>query len=301
MQANLWQQLAICDQANRPMPPVDLRCGDVLTELAQIPADSVDLIITSPPYNVGKAYGPDDPDARPWLDYYAWMQQVIHECQRVLRSGGVIAIVVPWIIRWQPFHPYAGTWQDYDPHYPARRQSTSVDGIGRVEPLGMRLCTMLADADLKLREPIMWVKGSDGMAMPEGTRVGCDSNPSLRSVHEAILLASKGTYHHRGGLGRYGQEAQPHLDWLKDVWHIPRAQSREHPAPFPLEIPRRLIALFTHAPDAVILDPFAGSGTTLIAAAQAGLPSIGIERQAAFVDLARRRLDQMVPRHVFGR
>lgn len=258
---------------------------DCLNVLAQMDAESVDMIVTSPPYNVRKDYKAFN-DQMPWPDYYDWMGRVLDECYRVLRRGGTLAINVPGVIRWQADHQYSMTWAGFDPEYKTHRNGEKVLGKGRIEPLGFRLFDMMAVRDPHMREPVMWVKGSDGNAICSDYRMGCDSDPYLRSSHEWILLGSKGQWFHRGGTGRRGKDAVPFLDFTKDTWFIPPKGRRDHPAVFPVELPERLIKLFVHAPDAVICDPFLGSGSTGVAAVQLGYAFIGIEQDPGFTDLA---------------
>ena len=247
--------------------------------MAQLPSASIDLIITSPPYNVRKVYGEGVNDEIAWPDYYTWLEQVIQECYRLLRTGGTLAMVVPNAIRWQRAHAYHDTWEDYDPTYVTHYQGQQVTGKGRIERLGAKISGMMFACDKHLREPITWVKaGPSGVPIATRHQMGCDSDPFFRATSEMILLGSKGQWHHRGGTGRRGRNALPYADWLKDVWLIPSVvNSTDHPAPFPTEIPRRLITIFTHTPDAVVFDPFTGSGQTQRAAIEVGLPWLGCE------------------------
>lgn len=266
-------------------------CGDSLSVMRSWEAESVDLIITSPPYNCRKPYGVCS-DEIAWPEYYAWMEQVIAECYRLLKLGGTLAVNVPGVIRWQSQHAHAHTWSDYDPEYPTKRDGVDVKGKGRCEPIGMRIWQMMFEQDKHMREPVVWPKGSEGNAIATSYQMGCDSDPHIRPAHEWILLGSKGRWYHRGGTGRRGPEAMPWLDETKDVWFMSPVSSDDHPAPFPLELPRRLIRLFGHADDTVILDPFAGSGTTCLAAKEMHKQYVGIELNPQFAAFARETLSQ---------
>lgn len=263
--------------------------ADCLTALREIQPNTVDLIVTSPPYNCRKDYGDFD-DMMQWPTYYKWIGDILAELYRVLVPGGVVAVNVPSIIRWQSKHKYADSWSDFDPTYKTHRDGQQVVGKGRVEPIGFRLFEMMRQLDPHIREPVIWVKGSEGNAISGDYRMGCDSDPYMRPAHEFILLGSKQRWFHRGGTGRRGGDAVPFLDETKDVWFIPPERSGLHPAVFPVEIPRRLIKLFTHADDSVVLDPFAGLGATGIAAAELGRAFIGIERNKTYLDEANRRI-----------
>lgn len=226
-----------------------IHAGDCFEQLAKIQARTIDMIITSPPYNCRKDYGNGWNDEIAWNDYYAWMKEVLKDCYRVLVQGGVLALNVPNVVRWQAEHKYAMTWQGYDGDYTNRRNGERVMGKGRIEPIGYKLFDMMFKLDPHVREPIIWVKGSEGNAICNTYQMGCDSDPYLRPAHEIILLGSKEQWFHRGGTGRRGPEAVPYLDECKDVWFIPPERSHDHPAVFPVEIPRRLLRLFVHAPN----------------------------------------------------
>jgi DNA modification methylase len=265
-------------------------CGDCLEVMKDLPGNSIDLIITSPPYNVGKDYGTYH-DEVSWDEYYTWLQKVITECYRVLVKGGTVAINVPTTVKWQIDHEYADTWCDFDPKYKSHRGNEKLIGKARLEMVAFNIQKMMHDIDPHLREPIIWVKGTETCAVSSNNKMGCDSDPHLRSVHEMILLGSKGQWFHRGGTGRRGAEAMPYQDYTKDVWFIPSGRSKNHPATFPLEIPDRLIKLFVHAKDAVVLDPFCGIGTTLIAAKLNGCKYVGIDISEEYCVYAENKLE----------
>lgn len=268
-----------------------IHTGDCLEYLAEIETGTIDLIVTSPPYNCRKEYGNGFSDEMPWLGYYMWIDAILKECYRVLVKGGVLALNVPNVVRWQAEHRFAMTWQGYDGDYANRRNGEKVMGKGRIEPIGYKLFDMMFNLDPHVREPIIWVKGSEGNAICSGYQMGCDSDPYLRATHEMILLGSKGQWFHRGGTGRRGAGYVPFDDETKDVWFIPPERSHEHPAIFSVEIPRRLLRLFVHAPEAVVLDPFCGTGTTGLACAERGVNFIGIEQNPKFARIAQNRID----------
>lgn len=270
-------------------PEFRLIHGDCAAVLRTLDAETVDLVVTSPPYNCQKNYSSFS-DQKPWPDYYRWIEGVIAELYRVLVPGGVLAINVPGVIRWQHNHRYAHTWSDFDPKCKVRRDGVVITGRGRIEPIGFKIFSIMQKLDSHVREPIIWVKGRSS-AISNARAVGSDSNPMLRSAHEFILLGSKQRWFHRGGTGRRGRNAVPLDDLTKDVWIIPPVGSRLHPAVFPVEIPLRLIRLFTHAEDSVVLDPFMGIGTTGVAAMCLGRNFIGIELSREYLNAARERIE----------
>jgi len=272
------------------MSDVTLYCGDCLDVMRNIPDGSVDLIITSPPYNCRKSY--PSGDEWPWPEYYLWFENLLDEYYRLLVLGGTLAINVPGVVRWQYLHQFADSWEGYDPDYKTHRYGEKVVGKGRIEPIGFNIFKMMQDRDSHTREPIIWVKGSDGNAICSDYRMGCDSDPYMRPAYEMILLGSKGRWFHRGGTGRRGAGAVPFIDYTKDVWFIPPESSKEHPAVFPKEIPLRLIKLFTHAQDSVVLDSFMGQGTTGHACVEEGRDFIGIELASTYFEIAQKRIEE---------
>ena len=272
------------------MPEYTLHCGDCLKVLPDIESSSIDLIVTSPPYNCRKDYGAFD-DQMPWPDYYKWMGLVLDECYRVLIRGGVIAVNVPGVVRWQSEHRHRESWCDFDPEYLTHRNGVRAKGCGRIEPIGFRLFDMMSRRDSHMREPITWVKGNeDGEAISTTFSMGSDNNPYMRPTNELILLGSKGQWFHRGGTGMRGRNAVPFADHTKDTWFVRPESHKNHPAIFPVEIPRRLIGLFTHAPDSVVLDPFCGLGTVGIASVELGRMFIGIDQNPKYISWARERI-----------
>lgn len=265
-------------------------CGDSMLALREIEETSVDMIITSPPYNCRKEY--PDGDEVAWPYFYNKMHIILSLCYGVLSTGGVIAVNMPGVVRWQAEHEYANSWIDYDPGYKTRRNGKDTIGKGRIEPVGFKIFNIMFNIDKHLREPIVWVKGSDNNAISSDYRMGCDSDPYMRPAHEMIFLGSKDRWYHRGGTGRRGKDAVPFLDYTKDVWFVTPESNKYHPAVFPREIPLRLMKLFIHTDDAVVLDPFMGSGTTLDVARMLGYKSIGIDVSEKYCEIAANKFSQ---------
>ena len=237
--------------------------------MAAVPDESVCLVVTSPPYNINLAYDvADDNKALP--EYLAGLRQVWAECWRVLRPGGRLCINVANCYR-DPF-----LWM---PHLVA----------GTVAPAG----------DFLMRGEIIWNKSA---SVSESTAWGSwlqPSNPTLRDVHESITVYSKGQYQllPLPGMGDSDLTKEEFTSWTKSVWDF-QSQRRgpysgprlpQHPAPFPVELPRRLIKLYTF-PGACIVDPFSGSGTTAVAAKLLGRSYVGYDVSAAYNQQAEARL-----------
>lgn len=246
-------------------------CGDCLAVLPTWPDDTIDLVVTSPPYNIGLNYGPHVDDFRPWPIYYAWLKQLLHEVYRVLKRGGILALNLPKEVRLPT---------------PER----TLYGGKRVEKVATRAELIAEAVGFLPRETVVWVKGANGCPIATNYRMGSDNNIYLRATCELILLFSKQQYHINGGTGRRGAKYVPWLEESKDTWILqPRQGRHQHPAPFPEEIPRRLIDLFTcqsakYTP--LVADPCAGIGTVGQVARQLGRDFVGIEIEPEFAAMA---------------
>lgn len=240
----------------------------------EVPDASVALVVTSPPYFAGKEYeqalGEQGVPAT-YLEYLDLLRDVFAECVRTLEPGGRIAVNVANLGR----RPY---------------RSLSADVIGILQD----------DLQLLLRGEIIWVKqrGSSGScAWGSFQRPG---NPVLRDLTERVVVASKGRFdraispRQRSRDGLPSEASMTRDDFMEDtvdVWEIPaeRATRVGHPAPFPVELPARLIDLYTYRGD-LVLDPFAGSGTTAVAALRAGRHYVGYDLDDTYIRLAEARV-----------
>ena len=250
-------------------------CGDA-RQMSALSDACVALVVTSPPYFVGKSYedalaaGSDSRIPTSYFDYLDMLREVFAECVRVLEPGGRIAVNVANLGR----KPY---------------RSLSGDVARIFEELG-----------LLLRGEIVWQKskGSSGSCAWGSFR--SPSNPTLRDTTERIVIASKGRFDRARSAAQREAEGLPHRSSLStdefmeatlDVWDMgpESAQRVRHPAPFPLELPRRLIDLYTYEDD-LVLDPFMGSGTTLVASVLCGRRPVGYDLDPDYVELARSRV-----------
>lgn len=225
--------------------------------MSDLPANSVHLMVTSPPYNVGKEY-----DGNLSLDEYReLLRAVFAETYRVLVPGG--------------------------------RACVNVANLGRKPyiPLHVYIVQDMLDIGFLMRGEIIWDKAaSSGVSCAWGSWCSA-TNPTLRDVHEYILVFSKECFK-RSGRGRESTvDRDQFLEWTKSIWTFPTESARRvgHPAPFPVELPRRLALLYTFRGD-VILDPFCGSGSTPIAALDTGRHFVGYDINPEYVELARRRI-----------
>ena len=232
--------------------------GDAREVLKRIPERSVHLMVTSPPYNVGKEYD-KDMTLEQYLDF---MEEVLREVYRVLVHGGRICLNVADLGKkpFLPIHAYM---------------------VGLLEDIGYIL-----------RGIVIWYKGKGvaGSSTAWGSFKSA-SNPVLRDVHEYIIVASKGALK-RNPKGKESTiTGEEYAEFTKSVWEIrPESAKRVgHPAPYPVEIPYRCIQLYTFKGD-VVLDPFIGSGTTAVAAVRTGRHYVGIDINEEYVKMARRRV-----------
>jgi len=252
---------------------------------------SVHLITTSPPYNCRLNYDGYD-DWLPWDEYWHWLiEPSLRECFRVLVHGGRIAVNLANVIRQdipegRPRPAYNGRWRWKPPGSGGEAWSLMV---------APRLWSLLEDIGFLPREQLTWVKAMNPEDIATSTAWGswCSaSNPVLRAVAEPVFIASKGT--HARPPGQSDLTAAEFKAWTRNVWHITPGhadQYLDHPSKFPIELPRRLIKLYSYVGD-VVLDPFCGSGSTLRAAKDAGRRAIGVEISSRYCALSANRCRQ---------
>ena len=250
-----------------------LVCGDA-RDLSLVDDRCVALVVTSPPYFAGKEYEQGLGEGHvpsSYVDFLRMLRDVFAECRRVLEPGGRMAVNVANLGR----RPY---------------RSLSADVIGILEDV----------LGLLLRGEIVWrkAKGATGSIAVGSYRSA--SNPVLRDVTERIVVASKGRFDRAISRKERQRQGLPHEDTITkgaffastlDVWDVRPEHARRvgHPAPFPVELPERLIHLYTYRGD-VVLDPFLGSGSTAVAAVRAGRRYLGYDTDASYVALAESRV-----------
>jgi site-specific DNA-methyltransferase (adenine-specific) len=240
--------------------------GDVVEVLKHFPEGFVDLVITSPPYNVGKEYGDKVNDTKSYEEYLEFAKGWLEGVYRVLKHGGRIAVNVPACLQQSARSRYAYLAYDY------------VTVMRKVGFLDM--------------DWIVWVKTADGLPVAKSTSWGswCSpSHPYVRDACEYIIVMAKGSKKRVDKKGRNDITPEEFKLYTTNVWMIPPARDAEHPAVFPKELPYRLIKLYTWDGD-VVLDPFAGSGTTLVVGVELNRKVIGIEIEKRFCELIVKRL-----------
>ena len=251
-----------------------LRCADA--RALDLPDACVALVVTSPPYFAGKEYEAalgEGAIPASYLEYLGMLRDVFTECRRVLEPGGRIAVNVANLGR----KPY---------------RSLSADVIRILQD----------DLGLLLRGEVIWQKAEGASGNCAWGSFRSPANPVLRDVTERVVIASKGRFDRARPAARRRSEGLPHhstltndefLDATLDLWRIPAESARRvgHPAPFPVELPLRLIELYTYAGD-LVLDPFLGSGSAAVAAVRAGRRYVGYDIDPEYVAIARARVEE---------
>lgn len=227
-------------------------------QMDEIPDNSVNLMITSPPYNVGKEYDNDLTIG----EYKLLLQNVFQETYNKLATGG--------------------------------RACINIANIGRKPyiPLHSLIIEIMLDIGYFMRGEIIWDKSASAGGSCAWGSWQSASNPVLRDVHEYILVFCKDSFSKNKVKEKKDTITRDDfLNWTKSIWTFPTVSAKKigHPAPFPIELPHRLINLYSYEGD-VILDPFCGSGTTCLAAAKNKRKYIGYEIVKDYVDLANKRL-----------
>jgi len=230
--------------------------------MLEIPDNSVHLMVTSPPYNVGKEYD----ENLSLKEYRGLLKRVFKETHRVLVPGG--------------------------------RACINVANLGRKPylPLHSYIIEDMHDLGFLMRGEVLWDKGTSASPSTAWGTYLKANNPVLRDIHEYILIFCKATFTRLNPCKRKSTiSKEEFLEFTKSVWQFAaeRASKIGHPAPFPLELPYRLIQLYTFEGD-VVLDPFVGSGTACIATLKTNRKYVAYDIDKEYCDLAERRIRQFL-------
>lgn len=253
MKTNIARYQAVLEGA-----PGDIVCADAIETLNALPGGTADLVVTSPPYfNAREEYA-----SWPTYDaYLEWLQRAWHACYRLLKPGGRIAINIgagynrrPWL------------------------------------PLAADVTKQLQEAGFLLSGEIIWDKGQQASGRTAWGSWCSPSSPALRERHEVILVACRESFS-LVDKGTATITPSQFLFFTQSIWHLNPETRRDHPAPFPVELPARLIRLLTWA-NALVVDPFMGSGTTAVAALRTGRRYFGCDLEPAYVAKALARVDR---------
>ena len=231
-------------------------------DMSMIPDNSLHLMITSPPYNVSKEYDED----LSLEEYLEMLKKVFAETYRVLVNGG--------------------------------RACVNVANLGRKPyiPLSDYISQMMIEIGFNMRGEIIWNKAASSSPSTAWGSWMSASNPILRDVHEYILVFSKGDYKREIKKSEKDNKQstitkENFVEWTKSVWTFNAESAKRvgHPAPFPIDLPYRLIQLYSFTTD-IVLDPFIGSGTTAIAALKSNRNYVGFEINKKYIELAKKRI-----------
>jgi site-specific DNA-methyltransferase (adenine-specific) len=257
--------------------------GDVLERLRDLPADHVDCIVTSPPYNLDMNYGEGVDDKKPLDVYLTWIRDVFRECKRVLAPEGSLFLNV---------------------------------GYSSKEPwIAMDVANALR-GDFILQNQFTWVKNISIGDVSHGHFKPINSKRYVNVTNESIFhftktgsvslerLAIGVPFMHKSNLHSRSKAktgvVKPDCRCPGNTWYIPydtiqsnKTERGGHPASFPVGLAERCLKLcFGSAQGKMVLDPFLGTGTTLVAAQALGHTGIGIDINPEFLTFARERLQQ---------
>lgn len=230
--------------------------------MEDIPDNSIHLMITSPPYNISKECDND----LPLKEYLQLLKKIFYEIYRVLVNGG--------------------------------RACINIANLGRKPyiPLSDYISSMMIEIGYNMRGEIIWNKAVSSSPSTAWGSWQSAANPILRDIHEYILVFSKGDYKrarekNEMEIKKNSITKEQFMEWTKSIWTMNAASASRigHPAPFSVELPYRLIQLYSFEQD-IILDPFMGSGTTAIAALKSNRKYIGYDNEIEYIKLAEKRI-----------
>lgn len=232
---------------------------DVLTT-AQVDDNSVDLVITSPPYNVDIQYNSHKDDVS-YADYLVFSKLWMKRCFEWLKEDGRFCLNIP------------------------------LDkNKGGQQSVGADLTTIAKEAGFHYHSTIVWNEGNISRRTAWGSWKSA-SAPFVIAPVELIVVLYKDKWKKTSGSKISDIERNEFMDWTNGLWAFNGESKKRigHPAPFPIELPRRCVKLFSYVDD-VVLDPFSGSGTTALAAVENNRRGIGIDVDRKYCELARKRI-----------
>ncbi|PQV41754.1 DNA-methyltransferase [Methanohalophilus euhalobius] len=235
--------------------------------MKELPDCSVHLMVTSPPYNVGKDYD----DNLHLEEYFTLLKNVFTETYRVLVPGGRVAINIANVGR----KPYIS--------------------------LNSEIIRIMNEIGFFMRGEVIWQKGASAGGSCAWGSWQSASNPVLRDTHEYIMMFSKESFKRENPDKRENTITRDEfLAYTKSVWEFntESAKKVKHPAPFPVELPRRVIQLYSFKGD-VVLDPFMGVGTTAIASLISDRHFVGYEISEEYCSLAEKRIGELKYQQTF--
>jgi DNA modification methylase len=243
-------------------------CGDALDVIKNIKDSSVDIVVTSPPYNFNMAYDKHNDD-NSHSEYTDKLIKILNECIRTLKDGGRL------IINIQP------NYKEYSPTH-------------------HNITAAMIKSGMIWRSEIIWLKNNIKKITAWGSYKS-PSSPYLNYPFEFIEVFSKNNIKHVGKKENIDITKDEFITYVNGHWTIApetRMKKFEHPAMFPEELVKRCLKLFSYKND-VVLDPFNGVGTTTLVAHQLGRNYIGIDISEKYCEIANRRVLEHNPLDVF--
>ena len=225
-----------------------------------VDANSIDLVVTSPPYNVDIQYNSHKDDVS-YADYLEFSKIWMSRCFEWLKEDGRFCLNIP------------------------------LDkNKGGQQSVGADLTTIAKEVGFHYHSTIIWNEGNISRRTAWGSWKSA-SAPYVIAPVELIVVLYKNQWKKTSGSRVSDIERQEFMDWTNGLW-VFNGESKKrigHPAPFPIELPRRCVKLFSYVDD-VVLDPFSGSGSTLIAAVSNNRKGIGLDVDSKYCELARKRI-----------
>lgn len=220
----------------------------------------VSLSITSPPYNLNLDYGENTNDNKKYLDYLSWSEKWMASLLKITKNTGRFCLNIPLD-----------------------------SNLGGHRPVYADLVQVAKDAGWRYRNTIIWNEGNISKRTAFGSWKSA-SAPNVISPVEMIAVFYKGEWK-RDHKGTSDITRDEFLNYSLGHWSFSGEKKKKvgHPAPFPLELPKRLIKLFSYVSD-TIFDPFAGSGSTLVAAKMLSRSFLGTEINKSYCEIAEKRL-----------
>lgn len=225
--------------------------------------DSIDLIVTSPPYNIDIHYNSHNDDLS-YDDYLEFSKRWIAKCYKLVRNDGRFCLNIP-----------------LDKNK-GGQQSVYAD-----------ITRIAKDVGWKYHSTIIWNEQNISRRTAWGSWMSA-SAPYVIAPVEVVVVLYKDQWKKKNNNKISDITREEFLEWTNGVWNFSGESKKKigHPAPFPVELPKRCIKLFSYVGD-VVLDPFLGSGTTLVACAENGRIGIGFEIDKSYCELAKKRLQEL--------
>lgn len=232
--------------------------GDMLTD-ERIPNNHIDLIVTSPPYNLNKNYGASN-DNLSYEEYLEFTRKWLKKCYDWVKCDGRLCMNIPLDT-----------------------------GKGEQRSLGADITYIAKQVGWKYKTTIIWNEGNISKVGARGSFMNA-SSPHIITPVELIVVMYKEQWK-KASKGKSDTTKDEFVKWTNGMWTFSGESKKKigHPAPFPVELPKRCIKLFSYVSD-IVLDPFMGSGTTIVASKMLGRKSIGIEISREFSKLALNRI-----------